>query len=103
MVQVISLTQEFEEALKFDGLIVVDFFAEWCGPCKAIAPVLDQLSNRYNSVKFIKVDVDQLTDLARKYEVNAMPTFKFIKNGKVVDEVVGADPNKIVRVIDTHK
>ncbi|CAN3372640.1 hypothetical protein DIURU_004867 [Diutina rugosa] len=103
MVQVISSTQEFEEALKFDGLIVVDFFAEWCGPCKAIAPVLDQLSNRYNSVKFIKVDVDQLTDLARKYEVNAMPTFKFIKNGKVVDEVVGADPNKIVRVIDTHK
>lgn len=103
MVQIISSTQEFEEALKFDGLIVVDFFAEWCGPCKAIAPVLDQLSNRYNSVKFIKVDVDQLQDLARKYQVNAMPTFKFFKNGQVIDEVVGADPNKIVRVIDTHK
>lgn len=103
MVQQVSSVQEFEEALKFDGLVVIDFFAVWCGPCKAISPVLEQLSGRYNSVKFVKIDVDALPALAQKYGVTAMPTFKFVKGGLIVAEVVGADPNKIVLTIEQFK
>lgn len=92
MVATIASKQEFTDALAHDGLVVVDFFATWCGPCKMIAPLLDKFSQEYSSAKFIKVDVDEFGEIAQEYEVSSMPTVIFFKGGKVVTKVIGANP-----------
>ncbi|CAN3354707.1 thioredoxin-1 [Diutina catenulata] len=103
MVQVVSSNEEFAKIIQGSGLTVVDFYAVWCGPCKAIAPVLDQFASQLPNVTFIKVDVDQSGDIAREYQVSAMPTFKLFKNGKEVGELVGADPNRLRQLIEANK
>lgn len=95
MVGTIESRQQFDEIIKYDGLVVVDFFATWCGPCKIIAPMLDKFSNEYQQVKFIKVDVDEQGDIARDYEISSMPTILYFKQGKVVHKVLGANPSGI--------
>lgn len=73
--------------------VAVDFFATWCGPCKALSPVLETLSERYQGkVKIAKVDVDQEPDLAGRFRIRGVPTMIFFKNGKVLDQVVGLLP-----------
>ena len=73
-------------------LVVIDFFAEWCGPCKRIAPVLEQLAKSAGSkVVFLKVDVDELKEFAAESGVKSMPTIQFFRNGVKVDQIVGAD------------
>ena len=83
-----------EKAGKKD-LVVVDFSAAWCGPCKMIAPAFDELSNEYPDSYFVKVDVDQVKAIARRYEVMSMPTFILFKNGKVVERFSGASIEKL--------
>lgn len=78
-----------------DKLVVVDCFATWCGPCKAIAPKVVELSNSHPEVLFTKFDVDEIPELAQELGIRAMPTFLFFKNGERVDEMVGANPNKL--------
>ena len=82
----------FDDALKKAGakLVVVDFAAEWCGPCKRLAPQLEELAKNTPKALFYKVDVDENGDTAEKYEVTGMPTIIFFKNGKKVATVVGA-------------
>ena len=77
--------------------LFVDFYAEWCGPCKRVAPFIHKLSERYPSVAFLKVDVDGCDSLAAKYEVRAMPTFLVftVGNSKASKTIVGADTKKI--------
>lgn len=84
-------------------LVVIDFTATWCGPCQMIAPIYKELSNTYDDVVFLKVDVDENPETAANYNVSAMPTFIFIKGGVVVERVMGADPNKLKASIDIHK
>ena len=67
-----------------DKLVVIDFFATWCGPCKMISPVLEEMEAQMSNVKFLKVDVDEAEDVAVHYQISAMPTFIFIKNGQKV-------------------
>lgn len=92
MVTAIKNKEEFEAALKHQGLVVVDFFATWCGPCKMIAPLLEKFSAEYTSAKFIKVDVDEVGDVAQEYEISSMPTVLLIKDGQIVSKVIGANP-----------
>ena len=97
---------DFRTLLKTTGskLVVVDFFATWCGPCKKIAPQFAELSGQYGSkVKFCKVDVDKNQALSQKYGVSSMPTFLFIKNGKQLDKLAGAGIDAIRQKITALK
>jgi thioredoxin 1 len=90
---IVTLTQDnFEtEALKSSTPVLVDFWAEWCGPCKMIAPVLDELAGEYQGkIKVAKVNVDEQQNLAAQYKVSAIPTLLVIKNGQVSEQMVGA-------------
>ena len=83
-------------------LTVVDFFATWCGPCKAIAPHFANLATQKTNVNFVKVDVDKSRDIAQQYQIRAMPTFIFFKNGRVIETIEGADWNRITSLVETH-
>ena len=73
--------------------VLVDFYADWCGPCKMMSPVVDELSREYEGrLKVGKVNVDENTNVAQQYRVMSIPTILLIKNGQVVDQVVGAVP-----------
>ena len=84
-------------------LVVLDFSATWCGPCKMIAPLFAELSEQYTNVVFLKIDVDDNPDTAAKYNVSAMPTFVFVKQGQVVDRLMGASPQRLQELIDEHQ
>jgi len=80
-----------QEALESKNLVIVDFYADWCGPCKMMAPIIEELANEYDgSVKIGKLNVDNNPGTAQKYRVMSIPTILFIKNGTVVDTIVGA-------------
>lgn len=68
---------------------MVDFTASWCGPCRFIAPFFAELSEKYDNMIFVKVDVDELNDISTEYDIHAMPTFLFFKKSMVVDKLVG--------------
>jgi thioredoxin 1 len=81
------------EIEKHDGLAVVDFWAPWCGPCRMVGPVLEELAGEYaGKAKVAKVDVDQNQSLAQRFGVRSIPLILFFKDGKVVDQVLGAVP-----------
>jgi thioredoxin 1 len=89
-VRLIQEQQFGAEVTQATGPVVVDFFATWCGPCKRLSPMLDNLAGPLtNRVKFIKVDVDQSANLARQFGIEGVPTLIFFKDGKVVDRLVG--------------
>lgn len=79
-----------EEALKANGLVMIDFFAPWCGPCKMMAPSIEKLAEEYNGqVKIGKFNVDDNPQTSMKYEIQSIPTIIFFKNGEMVDQLIG--------------
>ncbi|KAK4132347.1 DUF1000-domain-containing protein [Trichocladium antarcticum] len=98
----ISSPAQFTEVLQSSRLVVADFYADWCGPCKQVAPVFEQLSqslSRPKLVTFVKVNTDQQKDVAQAYRVTSLPTFIIFHDGKVADKVQGADPVKLQAVV----
>lgn len=91
-----------EEVLQTDKLVVIDFWAEWCGPCKVVGPIIDEVSKEYKDKVVIgKVDVDNNDEAATKYNIRNIPTILFIKNREIVDKVVGITSKKpLVEKID---
>ena len=91
--------QDFDqEVLEADTVVLVDFWAEWCGPCKMVAPILDDLSQEYDGkIKFTKVDVDENPETAMKYGIRSIPTLLVFKGGSPVDQVVGAVPKAVLK------
>jgi thioredoxin 1 len=83
-------------------LVVVDFFADWCGPCRAIAPKVAKLAEEKTSVGFYKVNVDVVNNHPEVETVQALPTFRFYKNGVMVDEMQGAMYDKLVELVNKH-
>ncbi|GAA0153649.1 oxidoreductase [Lithospermum erythrorhizon] len=93
----------FEETKRSNRLMVVYFTASWCGPCRLMEPVINNFSNQYTSVEFIKIDVDELMGVAEAFVVRAMPTFLLIKRGDVLDRVVGAKKEDLQMKIEKHR
>ncbi|SJM87356.1 probable Thioredoxin-3, mitochondrial [Zygosaccharomyces bailii] len=99
----LSSKQHFEQALKKPGLSVFDFYATWCGPCKAMAPILGKLQEDYAKVSFYKIDVDESPDVAKDCGVTAMPTFVLAKDGSILGKVVGANPGGLEKGIKENQ
>uniref|UniRef100_A0A5B7CAD7 Thioredoxin domain-containing protein n=1 Tax=Davidia involucrata TaxID=16924 RepID=A0A5B7CAD7_DAVIN len=93
----------FEASKGTAKLIVIDFTASWCRPCQFMEPAINEFAARYTNVEFIKIDVDELMDVAQEFEVQAMPTFKLIKQGKEVDKVVGVKKEELQKKIEKHR
>lgn len=91
------------EVLDQKGIVVVDFFATWCGPCKMIAPIIEELEKEMTDIKFVKLDVDENPEVSNKYQIQSIPTLKVFKDGQDVDTVVGFLPkDQIKALIEKH-
>ena len=88
MIKHIENEQEFKEFIK-EGLVLIDFFATWCGPCKMLSPVIEQVEREKPELKVVKVDVDEAPAIAAEYGIQAIPTLFLVKEGKIVDKRMG--------------
>ena len=90
--------EQFNNIKNENGLKVVDFFATWCGPCKMLTPILEELSEEMqDSAEFIKVDIDESMELAMEYQVTSVPTLVFIKDGQEVSRKIGFNPKAALK------
>jgi thioredoxin 1 len=92
-----------QEVLKASGLVLVDFWAVWCGPCRMVAPIVDEIAKDYTGkLKVVKLNTDENPDIAGKYQIRGIPTLMFFKGGQTVDQVVGAVPKAQLKTkVDT--
>jgi len=88
MLKHIQSVEEFDAAIK-EGLVLADFFATWCGPCKMLAPVLEEVANENEDLLVLKIDVDEVGELAARYGIQAIPTLMLFKNGARVETRMG--------------
>ncbi|KAL6132921.1 hypothetical protein ACLB2K_065160 [Fragaria x ananassa] len=108
-VNLITTIEQWDRKLaeaKTDGkMVIANFSATWCGPCKQIAPLFRELSEQYTSLMFLVVDVDELTDFSTSWDIKATPTFFFLQDSQQVDKLVGANKvelqKKIVAIVDS--
>ena len=92
-----------DEVLKSDRPVLVDFWAVWCAPCRTIAPVVDEIADTYGSkIKVGKVNVDNQSKTPNEYGIRSIPTLMIFKEGKVVEQIIGANPGEIKRMVEKH-
>ncbi len=97
---VVSLTSASwdSEVLQSKGVVVVDFWAAWCGPCRMVAPTIEELAKEYaGKIKVGKLNTDENSDIASKYKIMSIPTIMFFKDGQKVDQIVGAVPKQQIK------
>ena len=94
---IIQSTNEYDALLKDNQSVFVDFYADWCGPCKMLAPVFQELAKDMDgTAKFVKVDVDNTQDIAARFQVSSIPTVAILKDGKEVDRIIGFMPKQAI-------
>lgn len=102
----IHSTTELETTLnassKAHSLVLLYFTATWCGPCRFLSPLYTNLAAKYKTVCFLKVDIDEAREVAARWNISSVPTIFFIRNGKEVDKVIGADKNALEKKICQH-
>lgn len=89
-------------ASKASRLVILYFTAAWCGPCRYISPVFTDLASKYPKDVFLKIDIDEVSDVAARWNISSVPTFFFVKNGKEIDKVVGADKSSLQRKMEQY-
>ena len=99
MVEQISSAAEFDAVLSANKSVFVDFFATWCGPCKMVGPVVEKISETEPDVKFVKVDVDEVGELAQRYGIMSIPALMAFKDGEKAGEIVGFVPEPQLRAL----
>ena len=98
-------TESFNrEVISESGVVIVDFFANWCGPCRKLAPILEEVETELGSkVKFAKINTDENIEMAKQYQVSGLPTLMVFKNGEAVERIVGLMPkSSIITNIEKH-
>lgn len=105
MATILNKSNFQQEVKENNGLAIVDFFATWCGPCKMLTPIIDKLAEEFDGkVKIAKVDIDESPELAQEYKVMSVPTVIFVKNGEVVETLIGVQNRaKLVELIEKHQ
>jgi len=104
MTQVITKDDFDAKVLKNSEVVLVDFFATWCGPCQSLAPILDELTQEIGEDRVFKVDVDQSPELASQYAVMSIPSIKIFKGGEVVEESMGMQSKEVLLgMIEKHE
>ena len=98
-IQNIKELSDFKALIGSGGPVIVDFYANWCGPCKLLGPRLETLAKEHTNVTFVKVDVDQAPELSEEYQVSAMPTVLGFNSGKKVEIIVGFNNTKITELV----
>lgn len=96
----ITSMKRFQRILNKYRYVFVDVYAEWCGPCKRIAPQIEELANEHKDIKFIKINCDTLPDLAKSLEVSSLPTFILFNKGMIIEKVKGANIEKVKELLD---
>jgi thioredoxin 1 len=102
---IITLTKSnFDETINKQGVCLVDFWAAWCGPCKAIAPTIEQIADEYKDKATVgKLNIDEQIEIAQKYDVMSIPTLIYFKDGKQVERLVGLEQKeKLTKLLDKH-
>ncbi|MBR3364054.1 MAG: thioredoxin [Solobacterium sp.] len=97
--KVIETEKEFVETLNTNPLVFVDFYADWCGPCKMLGPVVEELAGETPDVTFVKVNVDDLPDIAQKYGIMSIPAVFVFKNGEVANQSLGFQPKAALKAV----
>lgn len=96
----IKTSKEFNKTIEENANVIIDFSAEWCGPCKAIAPKFTAIAKKNPKIVFVKIDVDASQDIAERLEIDCMPTFILMQNGKEVKRESGADIRLVEKMVD---
>ena len=100
MAKIILTNDSFDKEVK-DGVVLVDFFATWCGPCRALMPIIEQIASERKDVKVCTVNVDEQRELAERFRVVSIPTLLLMKDGEIVNRVQGARPRAVLdEIID---
>ena len=99
MVEKIESVAADDAALANNGSVFADFYADWCGPCKMVGPLVDKISDTVEGVKFVKVNVDDFPEIAQRYGIMSIPTLIAFKNGQPVDQILGFHPEEELRAL----
>ncbi len=93
---IVKNEQDFDQILKDNAAVFVDFYADWCGPCKMVGPIVEELAGERTDIKFVKVNVDDNPEVAERFGIMSIPTMIFFKNGEVAAQTLGFQPKESI-------